>query len=145
VTHEEPVALVLIDTTEPPCKIELQEESDNEEDTTEEKSSFFCKYKIDGGRYEQILMEAKSRIQLEDKAVTNKRFKTLFNGLKRNHEHNAGVVYPVIFVIRRLAYAFTLVFLYEWPYLATLSLMILTLFVLAYILVERPWEFSLIG
>ena len=71
------------------------------------------KHRLSRERLSELLIEAKSRSNLEGRSVTSKRFSTLFTGLIRNSEHNIAVVYPMIFLLRRIAYATTIVFLYE--------------------------------
>ena len=84
------------------------------------------------------------RVILEQRSSGNKRFKSLFNGLRGNSEHNVAIVYPFLFLVRRIAYASSLIFLYERPNLVMLSLIVSTMFVLAYVLAESPWNSSLI-
>jgi len=67
------------------------------------------------------------------------RYKTLFLGLKLNHPKNATVVHPISFLLRRVIFAVTIVYMRDlssnlWCVLVTMAH---TLFMLAYAWTER--------
>lgn len=75
------------------------------------------------------------------------RYKTLFLGLKLNHSKNATVIHPLCFLLRRIVYALTIVFMRNgasglWCVLVTMAH---TLFMLGYSWAERPWKDSTIN
>ena len=43
----------------------------------------------------------------------NSRYKTVFYGLRKNHPHNAALVHPMTFLLRRIAYAAIIVFMFD--------------------------------
>lgn len=70
------------------------------------------------------------------------RYKTLFLGLKLNHPKNATIVHPILFLVRRLIFAMTIVFMRSlssslWCLLVTMAH---TLLMLAYTWNERQWK-----
>ena len=71
-------------------------------------------------------------------------YQTLYSGLRRNHEHGASSLYPLLYVLRRIVYAMVIVFLIEenMPLFGTLILTISSLMMLAFTAMESPWESS---
>ena len=51
------------------------------------------------------------RIKLAESVQVSNYYRTLFYGLKLNHEHNVAVVHPLAFVLRRILYAFVIVYM----------------------------------
>ena len=64
------------------------------------------------------------------------RYKTLYYGLKLNHVRNVAIVHPLMFTLRRVLYALTIVLMPNWPLIGTWILLIGTLVMLGYALVE---------
>ena len=81
--------------------------------------------------------EALLRVRLADSVEINPSYKTLFDGLKKNHPHNAAAVYPVLYLTRRILYALTIIFLTSQPYFSAISLMLTCLFMLCFVMQEE--------
>lgn len=84
--------------------------------------------------------EAKLRIAFEEQARTNKRYKTVFLGLKLNAEHGSTVMQPIGFLLRRLIYASLIVFIPNEPFISGLLLLCLSTIALLFTIVEKPWK-----
>ena len=82
---------------------------------------------------------------LASKVECSPSYKTLFFGLKKNHERNVAVVYPIIFLARRILYAVLILFVTRLPYLAIVILMLTCIAMLALISTEAQWEDSIIN
>ena len=82
-------------------------------------------------------VEAKLRVNLEQAVEVNNRYRTLFYGLKRNHQNRAAIVYPLFFLIRRLIYSALVLFLAEIPVVGAYILCTICLMMIAYIIVEK--------
>jgi len=95
--------------------------------------------------YEYMKPEAQLKVQLESLVRVSAHYRTLFTGLKKNHQHSAAVVYPVIFLIRRIVYAAIVLFLVHIPSVAAYLLCWICVGMIGYILVEQQWEESLIS
>ena len=68
-------------------------------------------------------------------------YKTLFYGLKRNHEHNVAVLHPILFVMRRVIYSLVIIFMIgESVMFGALILILSTLFMLIFVATERQWK-----
>lgn len=57
----------------------------------------------------QARVHARERLAHEDLKVPVQRFKTLFLGLKMNHRNRTELVHPLMFLVRRIVYAATVV------------------------------------
>ena len=83
---------------------------------------------------------------LEDNPLANSEisnyYSTLYYGMIKNHPHGAATVYPLLFVLRRIAYALVIVFMVDGirPYFGALILTLTSLFVLMFIAIEAHWE-----
>ena len=75
----------------------------------------------------------------------NPRYKTLFYGLKKNHPRNVAVVYPMMFLLRRVIYVIVILFLTQVPFLAIIILMLTCLVMLSFVFTEAQWEDSIIN
>ena len=75
----------------------------------------------------------------------NPRYKTLFYGLKKNHPRNVAVVYPTLFVMRRVIYVIVILFLTQLPFLAVIIMMLTCLVMLSFVFTEAQWEDSIIN
>ena len=73
------------------------------------------------------------------------RYKTLYYGLKLNHVRNVAIVHPLMFTLRRICYALTIVLIPNWPLIGTWILLIGTLVMLGYALVEWQWQQPIIN
>lgn len=65
------------------------------------------------------------------------RYKTLYYGLKRNHQRNVAVIHPLMFLLRRIIFALVIVFMDTIPIWGVLIFMYSTLIMLAYTLSEQ--------
>lgn len=81
-------------------------------------------------------------MRLEGQVTLNKRYSTLFSGLKLNTAHNSAVTQPLAFMLRRLYYSVVIVFMCHMPQVALLSLLGLCLVLLVFTIVEKPWKDS---
>ena len=76
--------------------------------------------------------EAKFRIAVEQSVPVSQSYRTLFYGLKLNHERNVAVVHPLMFLVRRLVYAVVIITLSETMFFGVLVVMLSCLVMLAY-------------
>jgi hypothetical protein len=74
---------------------------------------------------------------LEQVVEVSDRYRTLFYGLKRNHPNRAAIVYPLVFLIRRIIYSALVVFLAELPVVGAYILCIICVMMIAYVIVEQ--------
>ena len=81
-------------------------------------------------------------IDLVEKPI---RYKTLYYGLKVNHARNVAVVHPLMYAVRRIIYAMTIVFLPHLRLLGPWIMLVGTLAMLAYVLTEWQWRAMLIN
>ena len=86
--------------------------------------------------------QAETRVDIEDEVEVSPYYKTLYYGLRKNHEHNAATVYPILFVLRRVIYSLVIVFLINdmQPFFGALILIMTTLFMLIFVAIEGQWE-----
>lgn len=89
--------------------------------------------------------EAKLRIALEDQVTINPRIATLFEGLKLNSEHNSAVVYPLLYMVSRVVYALSIVYLSNTPQVATLIVLSCTILLICFTLHERQFKDSMMN
>ena len=73
------------------------------------------------------------------------RIKTLYYGLRLNHPRNVALLHPVMFTIRRLVYALSIVTLSNYPLFGVWLMMIGTCIMLAFALTEMPWRDPLVN
>ena len=87
-------------------------------------------------------IKASIRLQLESKAYSSPYYCTLYYGLRRNHEHNAATVYPLLFVLRRIIYSLVIVFMIDGnkPFVGAMILNLTCLFMLIFVAVEGQWD-----
>ena len=82
--------------------------------------------------------EAKYRLKLEDSLQINRRYETIFSGLKLNTEHNSAVTQPLGFLVRRLIFAAVIVYM---PSAAgVLILLSMSTISLVFTIFETPWK-----
>jgi len=89
---------------------------------------------------EKMRGEARLKLSLEDQVRLNKRYATVFDGLKLNTEHNSAVVEPLLFLLRRTIFATVIVFLPNAPLVAAMIMLVASVCVLAFTIVEQPWK-----
>jgi len=65
--------------------------------------------------------------------------------LKKNNPHNVALIHPFLFVVRRLVYAAILIFMFQWPFFALVTLVVITLCLMAFLFNYKQWEDSLIN
>ena len=82
--------------------------------------------------------------EVTQKIKINPRYSTLFLGLRKNHPNNATVLYPLIFLLRRVIFAILAIFLIALPIVVANTLAIICIGILAFTVVERQWEDPLI-
>lgn len=88
----------------------------------------------------KIRKEIQLRLKLEDLVEVSQRYETIFNGLKLNTAHSSAVTQPLAFMIRRLVYAALIVFMPHLPQVATIALLSICMFMLAFSLSEKQWK-----
>ena len=92
-----------------------------------------------------MTVQAQARISVESQVRVNRRYQTLFYGLKKNHPHNAAIVHPLAFLLRRVIYAVIIIFMFDRPFAGSLILMGMSLAFLCYVLCEAQWEDNLMN
>lgn len=85
-------------------------------------------------------MDAQVRLRLEDLVIVNKRFSTVFSGLRLNTVHNSAITEPLFFLIRRLVFAAAIIFMQSSPQLASLILIVMSILITIFTVVEKPWK-----
>ena len=83
---------------------------------------------------------AQLKLSLEDKVKVSGRYSTLFSGLKLNTEHNTAITQPLLYLLRRVYYAFVIVFMCHMPQVALMTLMVFCVGMLAFTITEKPWK-----
>ena len=97
----------------------------------------------DRAKQETLIKEqACQRVRLEADARVSPYYCTLYYGLRRNHEHGASTMYPLLFVLRRIAYVIVIVFMIRGnsPFFGALTLTLTSLAMLMFSAIERQWE-----
>jgi len=79
-------------------------------------------------------------LEMERTVEPPQRCRILFEGLILNHPRNVALVHPVLFMARRLILAITVVFMEETRHWGVFLTLIVTLAMLAYTVIERPWQ-----
>ena len=100
---------------------------------------------MDYARKSELRKQAILQLALEHQVTPNPHYKTLFYGLKKNHPHNVAVVYPILYILRRVVFAIVVINLLYIPFLAIIILMTTVLFTISYLLNETQWEESSIN
>ena len=80
--------------------------------------------------------EAHIRVKFADRMKTPQHYRTLFFGLKHNHERNVAIIHPLMFLLRRIIYALVIVFMDEVMYYGVFVVMLSCLTMLAFALTE---------
>ena len=68
------------------------------------------------------------------------RFKTLYYGLKMNHPRNVALIHPLMFSVRRIIYALSIVLLAQYALFGAWILLVGTILMLAFAITEMPWN-----
>ena len=68
------------------------------------------------------------------------RFKTLYYGLRLNHPRNVALIHPLMFIVRRIVYALSIIFLAKYTLYSVWLLMIGTILMLSFAVSEMPWK-----
>ena len=64
------------------------------------------------------------------------RYKTLYYGLKLNHPRNVAIIHPLMFTIRRIVYALSIVLLAKYPLFGVWILLGGTILMIAFAVTE---------
>ena len=83
--------------------------------------------------------EARFRLRLEDSVSLDKRYATVFNGLKLNTARASAVTHPLAYMLRRVLYSIAIVFMGHAPALATIFVLGLCLAMTILTIVEKQW------
>ena len=94
---------------------------------------------------DKLTQEAKLRVKQEYETKISERYRTLFFGLRLNHPHNATVVHPSIFILRRITYAATVLFMFNTSIITAYLLSVICIGVIAFVVIEKPWKDSFIA
>jgi hypothetical protein len=92
--------------------------------------------KIDIEQQEIVLESAREIVAGVLLIQTPIRHKTLYYGLKMNHPRNVAIVHPLMFTLRRIVYALSIVLIASVPLLGVWVMLFGTLIMLAYALSE---------
>ena len=84
--------------------------------------------------------EAQLRVKIESRVQLPPKYKTLYFGLKINHERYVAVIHPLMFLLRRIIYAVVIVYMAEQMICSVVVVMISCLIMLAYALSEWQWK-----
>lgn len=74
-----------------------------------------------------------------------RRYKTLYAGLKLNHERNVALVHPLAYLARRLLFAFIIVFMHSVRHTGLFVFIGCTLAMMMYAFIEHQWKDPLIN
>ena len=85
-------------------------------------------------------MKAKEIVAGTDLVNQPIRHKTLYYGLKLNHPRNVAIVHPLMFTLRRVFYALSIVLIATLPLLGVWIMLAGTLVMLSYVLTEWQWK-----
>ena len=77
---------------------------------------------------------------LEDEVKIDPRYATLFTGLKLNHPHNVAIAHPLAFLLRRVLFAFVIVFMPSQPQIGAVLLLMTCVGMLCFVLTEDYWK-----
>ena len=94
---------------------------------------------------ERLTHMAKLRMNQEYETKVSERYKTLFFGLRLNHPHNATVVHPMIFILRRITYAAIVLFMFNTSMIGAYLLSVICIGVILFVIIEKPWKDSFIA
>lgn len=85
--------------------------------------------------------EAIIRMKLAESVKLSNAYRTLFYGLKLNHEHNVAIVHPLAFLLRRVIYALVIIFMVDSNVVfGCLIILVTCLFMMAFVAHEAPWS-----
>lgn len=86
--------------------------------------------------------DVKRRLKLEDKVKVNRRYATVYQGLKLNTAHNSAVTQMFSFLLQRIIYAAVIVLCSQQPLFATSTMIIVSVCMLTFTVTEKPWKDS---
>ena len=89
--------------------------------------------------------EAHIRVKFAERMKTPQQYRTLFFGLKHNHERNVAIIHPLMFLLRRIIYALVIVFMDEVMYYGVFVVMLSCLTMLAFACTEWQWKERIIN
>ena len=90
-------------------------------------------------------LQAKTKLALESECKVDKRYKTLFMGLRRDPEKLTALTQPILFCVRRIVFAFLVVFTYKTPMFAIGALQFTVLMNISFIIQEKPWKDNIVN
>ena len=97
-------------------------------------------------KHEKILRQsAKEMIAGAELIKKSDRSMTLYYGLRLNHPRNVALIHPIMFVVRRIVYALSIVLLENYTLYGVWILMLGTLLMLTFAVTEMPWKDPLIN
>jgi len=83
------------------------------------------------------------RVGLDYQTKVNPRYETIFYGLRHGTEKNVAIVHPIAFLLRRLIYAFIIVFTPEHQtFYSLVTLASLSIMMAAFVIAEKPWRYA---
>lgn len=82
---------------------------------------------------------------IEDQVKLDKRYETLFLGLRLNTENNSAVTQPILYCLRRILYALVIVYMSHMPLIGISAMIIAVMIYLAFVIQEKPWKDSLVN
>ena len=105
---------------------------------------------FEGKSYEEIVereqhmekwarKEAHLRVKFADRMKTPQGYRTLYYGLRRNHERHVAVVHPFMFLMRRIIYALVIVFMATIIFWGVWVVLLSCILMLAYACAELQW------
>ena len=93
----------------------------------------------------EIAKRAKISVEMAEAVAEPARYKTLYYGLKQNHPRNVAVVHPLMYMARRIIFAFMIVFMDKVEFWNVLLFIACTFTMLAYALAEHQWKSHVIN
>lgn len=96
-------------------------------------------------RMDEVKEAARCKLSIEAEIKLNPRFATLCDGLKKNHAHAVALVYPMIYLLRRVLFTCLVLYMQQYAYTSIHILIATSLAMITFALTESPWEDRLIG
>ena len=101
--------------------------------------------KISEDKIVELQKEAALRVAISSSCECNPIYKTLFFGLKKNHPKNLALVYPMIYLLRRILFTLLILFGSELPFMSVVIMMLGCVAMLALVHSEQPWDETIIN
>ena len=89
---------------------------------------------------EALQSEAKLLVAAAGEVKRNPKYKTLTYGLKKNHPRNVAVLYPILYLLRRVLYTIAILFITQIPFIGVVILMFTCVTMLALLASEAQWK-----